>query len=117
MDETYWHGGPAIRGDSILPPSVTGAARVCHGEPWVYLTPLRSLALTYAATCNGWLYEVAPLGPVEQDPDSMPPLGHSVRCREARIVRRFRPSREEADAARGAVASFGWSGVGGGRGE
>lgn len=94
----YWHGGPRIVGDEIAPPSEHGKARVCHGDPFVYITPERGLALNYATTCNGWLYEVEPIGEIEQDPDSILPPGDSLRCPRARIVRRFKPSRAEREA-------------------
>lgn len=93
----YWHGGPRIVGDEITPPIEHGRARVCHGERWVYITPERGLALNYAVTCHGWLYEVEPIGEIEQDPESILPLGASLRCPRARIIRRFKPSRVERD--------------------
>jgi hypothetical protein len=96
----FWHGGPRIVGDQVLPPSETGFARVTHGEPWVFITPERGLALNYAATCNGWLYEVEPIGEVEQDPESMLAPGASLRCPSARIIRRFKPSRAEVEQRR-----------------
>lgn len=101
---TYWHGSGRISGDWVDPPSETGIARVCHDEPWVYLTPTRSLALSYASTTDcPWLYEVLPIGGVEQDPDSALPPGESLRCERAMILRRFKPSRVEVGRARAAV--------------
>lgn len=97
MSERWWHGGPPIKGDRLLPSLATGVGRTLELDGWVYLARERSLALTYAATCNGWIYEVEPLTPIEQDPDSSLPLGDSVRCREARIVRRYKPSRAEVE--------------------
>ena len=100
---TYWHGGPKIVGTVVRPPAETGVCRSdpeATGDGWVYITPRRHLAMTYAATCHGWLYEVEPIGEVEQDPGSVLPPGASLRCRAATIVRRFRPSRSEADAVR-----------------
>lgn len=95
MSGTYWHGGPAITGDRLLPGLITGRARAGEPDGWVYVTPARSLALTYAVTADGWLFEVEPIGTPEQDPGSILDPGQSLRCREARIVRRFRPSRLE----------------------
>lgn len=95
MSERYWHGGPRIAGDKVLPPSVTGFTRVTHGEPWVFVSTDRDLALNYACTADGWLYEVEPVGDVEQDPDSMLTPGVSLRCHEAHILRRYRPSRAD----------------------
>ena len=102
MSVRYYHGGPKVDGTHILPPSVTGAARVMHGEHYVCVTTEYTLALTYAATCDGWVYEVAPDGPVVRDPDSM--LDTSLRCPSARIVRRIRPPKRTLEAARAAVA-------------
>jgi hypothetical protein len=61
MTPYYWHGGPTVRGDMLLPPSATGRCRSDpddHAGGWVYITSTRSLAETYAATCRGWIYEV-----------------------------------------------------------
>lgn len=93
----YWHGGDRIDGQHVLPPNATGVYRAEDpGSSWVYVTPTRGLALTYACTCsNPWLYEVEPIGPVEQDPNSKLPAGESLRCEAARIVRRWKPSRAE----------------------
>ena len=97
---THWHGGGRIDGDYVLPPDTTGVVR---SEPsgWVYITPTRGLALTYASTCDDpWLFEVEPIGHVEQDPNSKLPAGQSLRCEAARIVRRFKPSRREVEERR-----------------
>lgn len=99
---TWWHGGPPIAGDELLPPTETGTARSGEVAPWIFVTSERSLALTYASTCDGWLYEVDPVG-LEQDPGSMLPPGQSMRCQSARIIRRFRPSRMERERALRAV--------------
>jgi hypothetical protein len=94
----------------LLPPLATGR---CRSHPddvaggWVYVTPTRSLAETYAATCRGWVYEVAPIGVVERDPGSMLPPGESLRCRAARIVRRFRLSRADCERMAAIVGMFG----------
>lgn len=92
---TYWHGGDRIEGDYVLPPTITGTVRSAP-TPWVYVTPTRGLALTYACTCqNPWLYEVEPIGEIEQEPNSLLPAGEALRCQAARIVRRWKPSRVE----------------------
>lgn len=99
--DPFWHGGGRIDGDMILPPSATGHANVCHGESWVYFTPHRSLALSYAAAHgNPWLYVIEPIGIIEQDPGSILPAGDSLRARQARILRRYKPSAMECDRAR-----------------
>ena len=92
---TYWHGGGRIDGGYVIPRADDG---------WVDITPTRGLALTYASTCDDpWLFEVEPIGPVEQAPDSKLPAGQSLRCEAARIVRRFKPSRREVEERRRAV--------------
>ena len=94
--EQWWHGGPSINGSMILPPKETGMCRTGDGlQNKVYITPLRSLALTYAATCNGWIYEVEPEGEILDDPDSVIYTSRSFMCDRARIVRRFKPSKIE----------------------
>jgi len=103
---SYWHGGPTIRGDMLLPPTETGRYRSGQDDPVVYITPTRDLAATYAATCYGWVYEVEPIGPVIQDPDSVLPAGESLCCGSARILRRWRLSNAECDARRSVVQAM-----------
>lgn len=104
---TYWHGGPTVYGTVLLPPSDTGSSRSGpSADAFVYVTPTRDLAATYAATCRGWVYEVKPVGPVTQDPGSVLPLGESLRCASAVIVRRFRVSRAECDLRQAVVDSL-----------
>lgn len=83
----------------ILPPSETGRCRSGDDEhvDVVFVAAERGLALTYAATCNGWLYEVDPIGEVRQDPGSILAPGVSMMCDRARILRRWKPSRVEVD--------------------
>jgi hypothetical protein len=95
--DSLWHGGPTVRGDMLLPPTDTGLSRSGSDEAYVYVTPLRSLAATYASTCRGWVYEVEPIGEVEPDPGSILPPGQSLRCSAARIKRRFRLTRAQYD--------------------
>jgi len=59
----------------------------------VFITPLRSLAMTYAASCDGWVYEVEPEGDILPDPDSVIYTSRSSMCRRARIIKRIKPSR------------------------
>jgi hypothetical protein len=97
--ERWWHGGPHVCGQWILPPIESGKCRTSDGLPdRVYITPLKSLALTYAATCDGWVYEVEPEGEILPDPDSIIYTSRSSMCSRARIIRRIKPSR--ADVAR-----------------
>jgi len=94
---TWWHGGPRIEGEWVLPPYLTGRCRSGDHDfdRVVFISAERGLALNYAATCNGWLYEVEPMLPIIQDPGSMLAPMVSAMCESARIVRRFRPSRQE----------------------
>jgi len=96
-DSTFWHGGPRIAGDMVIPPLVRGVdSRSGEGDgSRVYLATERGLAITYACSCDGWLYEVEPIGSVEQDAHSILAPGVSVTCGSARIIRRFKPSRED----------------------
>ncbi len=98
----YWHGGQrGLRlGERILPPSVTRvrlttqeyARRAGLDLPArpdrVYVTTSRDAALLYAALhpSRGWVYQVAPDGELEPDPDCSTP-GLSFACPSARIVR------------------------------
>ena len=100
---SYWHGGRQIVGDLVLPPVASGVAprgEDTSGEH-VYVSSDRHLALMYACTAErGWLYEVEPVGDLEQDPTSILEPGKALRCRQARIVRRFKPSRAQVAEAR-----------------
>lgn len=116
-DQRMWHGGiPGLEpGDLLLPPSVTGNARIatvhaalCAEHPgldpdaiipddtspdWVHFTPHRNVALGYAGTSRrdygaGALYVVEPIGHVEVDPD-FPVQG--LRAHAARIVTVYDP--------------------------
>jgi hypothetical protein len=107
----WWHGGPPIRGKHLLPPAITGAELLVNvpgldgtevervtDSTKVYLTNDRSAACIYAAIRGGWLYEVLPLGVLEQDPDfTVGPDDQltSVRCDEAIIMRREHLSHAE----------------------
>lgn len=96
-DLQWWHGGPRIEGDWILPPYLTGSCRSGDNQfnHVVFIASERGLALNYAITCSGWLYEVEPMLPIVQDPGSILAPGVSCMCESARILRRFRPSRQE----------------------
>lgn len=98
---SWWHGGPRVEGDMLLPPSATGVCRSSDERgDFVFVAADRHLALQYAATCNGWLYEVEPVGDLVQDPDSILPDGESMMCRSARIIRRYKPSLAEVEPTR-----------------
>lgn len=103
---TYWHGGPRINGDLVVPSSESGLSR--SGATGVHITTDRSLAETYASTVSGaaWVYEVEPLS----EPIPVAPLVGgpviSYRCERARIVRRFTVSNATRAACRAAVGIF-----------
>lgn len=103
---TYWHGGPRIDGDLVLPSAETGVSRT--GDVGVHVTTHRDLAETYASTVDGaaWVYEVEPLS----EPIPVPSLvGGPViayRCERARIVRRFTVSNARRAACQSAVGIF-----------
>ena len=100
----YWHGGGRNPGEWLLPSTETGNERSGPGDGWVYVTPNRALAVNYSASTDSpWVYEVQPLGELEQDPESHLEPGQSMRCRKARILRRERPSANEVQRARSSL--------------
>ncbi len=96
----YFHGGhPGLNpGDLILPPATTGLAGnlTKYGQQLggdhvrrdrVYLTTGRDVAKAYAAFYpDGALYEVAPHGDLEPDPDCYID-GLSWQCQSATVLR------------------------------
>ena len=104
----YWHGGPRIVGGMVTSASVRGVGtRSGEGtDDIVCLATKRGLAMNYATSCNGWLYEVEPIGPGTQDPHSILAPGVSVVCSSARILRRFKPSRAEVEQRAALVRLF-----------
>ena len=92
---TYWHGG-RYPVDGILTPQPTMRSG-SPGDGHVYVTTDRDLAAQYAATLPGsWLMQVEPIGDVEPDPGST--LTYSLRCRSARVLRRYTLSAAARDA-------------------
>jgi len=96
VSQSYYHGGPRgfQRGAMLLPPSITRSkstteimGKCVHRVDRVYVTTDINAALLYAAAFNrGVIYEVEPVGQIEEDPDcSMP--GLSFQCERARIKR------------------------------
>lgn len=93
----YFHGGVPglVKGNMILPPSITGApscsefgAEHVHRRDRVYLTTKPAAALIFAVTHpsgDGCVYRCTPVGTLEPDPDSNVP-GLSVQCERARVV-------------------------------
>jgi len=81
----------------VLPPYLTGKCRSGDSDfdHVVFVTTVRSLALNYAISCGGWLYEVNPTLPVVPDPGTTLLPGAAFMCESAFILRRFRPSRKD----------------------
>ncbi|MCF3960327.1 hypothetical protein [Streptomyces fuscigenes] len=95
----YFHGGvPGLApGGRLLPPAETGAEGTTTAAAIelggaarldrVYVTTSRTVARVYAALLpDGALYEVAPDGELEPDPDCRVP-GASWECPAAYVVR------------------------------
>lgn len=95
-----WHGGvPGMKaGSTLLPPDLTGAQSLSEYRQMVgagadvlrtdrvFVAADREVARAYAALKpNGALYEVRPLGELEEDPDCTVP-GLSWQCRAAVVV-------------------------------
>lgn len=98
MAEKWYHGGPAgLR--EILPSKDTGALSlalygsggVCRRDR-VHLTNNLRMAWLYAQAHGGIVYEVEPIGVIEDDPDFTPEGDgiRSVACERARIVGRHK---------------------------
>jgi hypothetical protein len=85
----WWHGGPSGRvvGD-VLEPQPEAGTRSGDPDGWVYLARDPHLALMYARSSGGSLYEceVEPEQPIQQDPGSILPQWESVRVRRAIVV-------------------------------
>ncbi len=97
--ERWYHGGPAGLTE-ILPSATTGAAScasygargVCRRDR-VYLVNRLALAWIYARfSRDGMVYDVAPVGAIEPDPDFLDDGSgvRGVQCERARIVGRHR---------------------------
>jgi hypothetical protein len=112
----WWHGGQRFDGDLLLPPCLTGAEMLTDGceaidgsddvidRGKVYLVNDRQAAMFYACVWSDpWLYECEPIGDTEVDPDfyATPdsPL-RAIRCDQARVLRRERPSAYEREIVR-----------------
>lgn len=98
MITTYFHGGfgGLSPGQFVVPPNVSkasstasyGAAGVCNRDK-VYVTTEFHAALLFACahpSGKGKVYEVEPVGEVEDDPDAQLP-GFSFQCERARVKR------------------------------
>ena len=100
-DTRYYHGGPKIRGNWILPPSLTRYAGSVHalsgGHPdtrpdMVFVTTNFQAALLFAVSHEEpYVYRVVPSPGIEHDPDHHPAEGTepiSFMCQRAHIVTR-----------------------------
>jgi hypothetical protein len=119
----WWHGGPPIAGDLILPPVATGAEPIDAAidqpqhrlDEWlavggrdhrkVYVTSHPPSASTFAVLWpEPWLYLVKPSSDLESDPDgSALPADHWIkfaRCSTASIVARCRLDPQVVDTLR-----------------
>jgi len=99
---TWWHGGPRIDGDRIESGAALGRSRSGPTpDEFVYVTPTRDLAVTYASTVDGtsWVYEVEPDDSPTEVEDSIL-SGESFRCSGARIIRRFTVSNAQKSLRR-----------------
>lgn len=110
----YFHGGRGgmVRGQYLLPPSITGAPscalfgadHVCRRDR-VYVTTVMEAAFIFAAgsPCGrGDVYLVEPIGPLVPDPDCNL-RGLSFEVERALILRRFKVS---ANQRRGALEAL-----------
>lgn len=97
MGQRFFHGGKGglVKGNMILPPSITGvpscarygAAGLCRTDR-VYVTTDERAALMFAAlhySGKGATYEVEPIGELIADPDCDKPY-LSFECERARIL-------------------------------
>lgn len=96
----FFHGGigSMFPGEMLLPPIETGhkcasdyGADDVHNRERVYVTPLFEAAVMYAALYpdkHGVVYEVQPLGELEDDPDCDTP-GLSFAVPRAKVLRRI----------------------------
>lgn len=98
MDERYYHGGVRglIRGDKILPPSVTGKSTLLQyaqeidpngvqRNDRIYLTTDKNAAKMFASVYPwGDVYEVILDGELEHDPDCIED-GLSYACKTATV--------------------------------
>ena len=93
---TYYHGGRAgiQRGAFLLPPDITkarscaefGAGGICRTDRVYITTSLDAAVLFSAGSRNGQVYEVEPIGILEDDPDCLLP-GLSYQVAKARVKR------------------------------
>jgi len=109
---TYYHGGRAgiQRGAFLLPPDITkarscaefGAAGICRTDRVYITTSLAAAVLFSAGSRNGQVYEVEPIGAVEQDPDCLLP-GLSYQVAKARVLKIIKVSEKQRAAATAAL--------------
>lgn len=109
MTKPLYHGGRGgmKKGMFVLPPSVTGSklgqstfGNHLTDSTKVYVTNDLVAAYVYAAFIpDGDVYEVEPVGELEEDPDCNTP-GMSYACVRARITKRNRLSENQRQGIR-----------------
>jgi hypothetical protein len=110
----YYHGGvPGLEpGERILPPAVTGVARLVIARPdRVYATPILGDAVVYAATYPlGDVYEVDLDDPIEPDGGDILAPDVAVHAPLALVtavaVRRARPDQQMRDHVEAVIAAL-----------
>lgn len=101
----WWHGGPRIEGDLLLPPDDSGGPRSGHRfslqsvptedvrTDQVFVVSDRLAAVMFASGwTKPWIYEVEPVGELLLDEDFEDDGIVSAMCGSARILRREKPS-------------------------
>ena len=104
MTQKYYHGGSLgiRRFAHVLPPVITGALStadtgahgVCRKDRVYITTDINAAKLFASANQQPCVYEVDPIGTLEDDPDCSQ-KGLSFQCQKARVKRIFRMSNEE----------------------
>ncbi|NKI17399.1 hypothetical protein HCU74_08215 [Spongiibacter sp. KMU-166] len=106
----YYHGGRGgmRKGQFVLPPDVTGAKSTAKFGNYmcdtsqVYVTTEFTDAAMYAVGVGGDIYEVEPIGELQEDPDCNRP-GISFSCTKAKILKRHRLTSNERVAVLNAL--------------
>jgi hypothetical protein len=108
----YYHGGsvgirrfghvlaPALTG--VLSTADTGAHGVCRKDRVYVTTDINAAKLFASATKQPCVYEVEPIGTLEDDPDCNQ-KGFSFQCEKAKVKRIYRMSINEVNHFRQAL--------------
>lgn len=109
----WFHGGPRIPGEWVLPPRTTGVTSTsdlcadvpgveAHDRGCVYVVNDYAVAVMFAAVHRSpWVYIVEPEGELADDPDfnAHGSRFESKSCARAFIRKRIKPSRVEVASA------------------